>query len=542
MPTYRFFLLMLIIVFCSNISAQNTFQKTYGTINGNQGNSVIITDDGNYAVAGWYDASGLFSAEFYLLLLDTNGDTLWTRTYGEKADTSANGFVLNGNGNEGHNLIQTSDGGFLFVGERHEIGGGINSTSDAFVVKIDDQGELEWSRLYGANENEYGYAAVQTADDEYVIGGFAEDIGAGLRDMLLFKTNTFGDTLWTKIYGGFTIDAAQDLQATPEGGYILAGQTFSYGAGDSDVFIIKTDGQGDVIWQKAYGGSEFDLANSIAPTNDGGYIIAGEAESFGAGDADCYLLKIDSDGNLEWSKVFGGDNFDSAKSVVQTSDGGYILTGYTRSFGNGGEDFYLIKTDEQGNYLWAKTFGGNQDETAQSIKQTTDNGYILTGYTRSFGAGANDVFLVKTDSMGNSECDQLAEGTLSETPNTIETIANAITNQGLPVNQRPTISGFTSTTILDDPCIDYSSTKENNTITIRLSPNPTSDFLTIESNDEQLPLNKEAIIYDVLGQTVFSTTLNNTSERIDVSKLSSGIFFLSIPVEGGWKVHRFVKN
>jgi hypothetical protein len=537
MNIYRFCLSILFAVFFNNLSAQTIFQNTYGSVNGNQANTVILTNDGGYAVAGWYDAEGLFSAEFYLLVLDAAGDTLWTRTYGAKVDTSANGFVLNGSGNEGYNLIQTSDNGFLFVGERHEISGG---TSDAYAVKIDEQGVLEWSRLYGGDDNEYGYAAAQTAEDEFVIGGFIETSGAGLRDMLLFKTNTFGDTLWTQIYGGPSIDAAQDMQATSDGGFILAGYTFSYGAGDSDVYIVKTDEQGDILWQKTYGGTLNDLANSIALTSDGGYIICGESESFGAGASDLYLLKIDSGGNLEWSKTFGGDGFDSGKSVVQNSDGGYIMTGYTRSFGNGGEDFYLIRTDAQGDQLWAKTFGGNEDETAQSVKQTLDDGFIITGYTRSYGAGALDVLLIKTDEMGNSECDKIAEGSLTESPTTIEGTTDAIINQGMPVKQRPTLTGFTNT-IITDAC-DPVSTNENNKVTFSISPNPSSQFLTITMGNEHIVINKEIVIYDMLGQTISAQTLDKRTETIDISKLPSGVFFLSVSVEGGWQVAKFVKE
>lgn len=542
MYIYRFCLSILCLIFFGSLSAQTTFQNTYGSINGNQANTIILTNDGGYAIAGWYDAEGLFSAEFYLLVLDASGDTLWTRTYGSAVDSSANGFVLNGSGNEGYNLVQTADNGFLFVGERHEGAGGPASTSDAYAVKVDAAGVLEWSRVYGGDENEYAYAAAQTEDDEYVLAGFTESSGAGIRNMLIFKTNTFGDTLWTQIYGGPTIEVAKDMLVTSDGGFILAGQTFSYGAGDSDVLIVKTNGQGDILWQKTYGGTLFDLANSIAPTSDGGYIICGESTSFGAGEADLYLVKIDSDGNLEWSKTFGGDNFDSGNAVTQTSDGGYIASGYTRSFGNGGEDYYLVRTDAQGNQLWAKTFGGTEDDSAQSVKQATDGGFVVAGYTRSFGAGALDVFLVKTDEMGNSECDRTAEGSLMNSPVSIEGNSTLIIDQGMPVKQRPTLTGFTSTIIGEDPCDIDVSTKENNTVTFSLSPNPSSQFLTIKMDSKHIVRNTITIIYDILGQKVLAQTLNQGTETIDISDLPSGVFFLSVSVGGGWQVSKFVKE
>ena len=191
----KLFFIFLSLCVVTGLSSQSVFQKVFGSTNGSQGNAIISTTSGGYAIAGWYDVSGLFSAEFYLVNMDAAGDTLWTKSFGKRADTTS--FAQNGSGNEGYHVVQTMDGGFLFVGERHEIAGG---TSDAYAVRINPPGELLWSRMYGGDDNEYGVSVVQSADGNFVIGGFTETFGAGIRDMLLFKIDAEGDTMWTKTY------------------------------------------------------------------------------------------------------------------------------------------------------------------------------------------------------------------------------------------------------------------------------------------------------------------------------------------------------
>jgi hypothetical protein len=154
-------------------------------------------------------------------------------------------------------------------------------------------------------------------------------------------------------------------------------------------------------WNKTYGGTDTDYGYSVVQTSDGGYAITGYTYSFGAGGTDVYLVKTDANGNIQWSKTYGGTDTDVGYSVVQTSDGGYAIAGYTLSFGAGGSDVYLVKTDSLGNMVWSKTFGGTGADHAYSVVQTADGGYAITGYTYSFGAGGYDVYLVKTDVYGD---------------------------------------------------------------------------------------------------------------------------------------------
>jgi uncharacterized delta-60 repeat protein len=214
------------------------------------------------------------------------------------------------------------------------------------------------------------------------------------------STTPSTQTVWQKTYGGSGDDYAYSIQQTTDGGYIVAGWTSSFGAGNYDFYVIKLDANGNKVWEKTFGGSSEDRAYSIQQTTDGGYIVAGWTYSFGAGIYDVYIIKLDADGNKVWEKTFGGSGWDEAFSIQQTTDGGYIVAGWTSSFGAGWEDVYIIKLDADGNKVWEKTFGGSGWDEAFSIQQTTDGGYIVAGYTD--GAGNTNVYVIRMDICSNT--------------------------------------------------------------------------------------------------------------------------------------------
>ncbi len=308
----------------------------------------------------------------------------FTKTYGGWSYDSAT------------SVQQTSDGGYIVAGGTSSFGAG---GYDAFLIKTDANGNVIWAKTYGGTGEDAAFSVQQTSDGGYIVAGYTGSFGAGLDDIILIKTDANGNVQWAKTYGGIYSDYAYSVQQTSDGGYIVAGYTYSFGAGGPDIFLIKTDANGNIIWAKTYGGTG-EYARSVQQTSDGGYIVAGNTSSFGAGYYDIFLIKTDANGNVQWAKTYGGIYPDSATSVQQTSDGGYIVAGFTYSFGAGG-DIFLIKTDANGNIIWAKTYGGTNQDFARSVQQTSDGGYIVAGGTYSFGAGGADVFLIKTDANGN---------------------------------------------------------------------------------------------------------------------------------------------
>jgi len=301
-------------------------------------------------------------------------------------------------GDGAYSIVQTKDGGYIVSGYTDSFGAG---GRDVWIIKLDRNGNKIWSKTFGGKSWDEAHSIVQTKDGGYILSGETYSFGAGKSDVWIIKLDRNGNKIWSKTFGGKNWDVAHSIVQTKDGGYVVSGDTGSFGAGGGDGWIIKLDRNGNKIWSKAFGGKNWDVAHSIVQTKDGGYIVSGYTDSFGAGGSDGWIIKLDRNGNKIWSKTFGGKKWDVAYSIVQTKDGGYIVSGYTKSFGAGGRDVWIIKLDRNGNKIWSKTFGSKKWDVAFSIVQTKDGGYIVSGETYSFGAGRGDVWIIKLDSKGN---------------------------------------------------------------------------------------------------------------------------------------------
>jgi len=261
---------------------------------------------------------------------------------------------------------------------------------------------MQWNQTYGGSGRDDAYSVIQTSDGGYAISGWTDSFGAGGPDAWLVKTDQIGNMQWNQTYGGGNWDySSEGLIQTNDGGYALAARTRSFG--NYDLFwLIKTNSNGDLQWNKTFGGTGQDIATDVVQTTDGGYALVGYSQSFGPGPYAAWLIKTNSNGESQWNRTYGGVNTDIANSVVQTRDGGFLMAGRTDSFGAGGEDFWLIKTDSNGIAQWNQTYGGTDAETAGCAIQTSDGGYAISGWTRSFGAGGYDFWLIKTDQAGNA--------------------------------------------------------------------------------------------------------------------------------------------
>ena len=394
-------ILLLFIVASTKIAKGNIeWEKTFGGSEWDYGYYVQQTTDGGYIIAGQTrfletdpNKTG-FVDNIFLIKTDTQGNTLWERTF----EDSRPGI--------GNCVQQTTDGGYIITGTKDE--------HKVYLIKTDSNGETLWEKTLVGGDRYYGHSVQQTTDGGYIVTGlkhiFVETgIYPTKEDVYLIKTDSNGNMLWEKTIGGSDSDMGNCVQQTSDGGYIILGSTYSYGAGNEDVYLIKTDPNGNTLWERTFGSSEWDFATSIQQTSDGGYIIAGDIRhiNYNVSDPDeyifyCgfYLIKTDSNGEKIWEKTFEGDNSysDYITSAQQTTDGGYIIANSKEPYGAGESDIYIMKTDSNCEKIWEMTVGGIDDDMGKSIQQTTDGGYIIAGSTYSYRAGKSDVYLVKLSS------------------------------------------------------------------------------------------------------------------------------------------------
>ena len=272
------------------------------------------------------------------------------------------------------------------------------SNNEIISVEFNNiQAKNVFAKIFVGSSTESGESVQQTTDGGYIFIGYKNS------DVYLVKTDSVGVLDWNYTFGGSSNESGESVQQTTDGGYIVIGYTASYGAGAYDFYLVKTDSSGVMDWNKTFGGSSSEYGDSVQQTSDGGYIVAGCTLSYGTGGYDFYLVKTDSSGVMDWNKTFGGSGNEYGKSVQQTSDGGYVIAGSTGSYGAGGSDVYLVKTDSSGVMDWNYTFGGSNGDYGYSVQQTTDGGYVVAGITNSYGLveGSTALFVFKTDSQGN---------------------------------------------------------------------------------------------------------------------------------------------
>ena len=296
----------------------------------------------------------------------------------------------------GYSIVQTADSSYIILG---------STGNDILLFKADRKGTEQWSRVFGGSQYDEARHIQQTSDGGYIISGTTKSYGFGGSDIWLIRTNSQGDSLWTKTFGGTGLELGADVQILEDGGFILLGSTESFGNGSSDIWLIKTDSQGETTWAKTFGDNSSDYGKSILKTPDDGYIIRGVTESFGYGNTALVLIKIDSTGNKIWDNAFGGSNGEGGNALRETNDGGQILICHSYVHENSAYDIRLIKIDSNGSVDWDKTFGGITHNYGFSVLQAFDGGFALTGSIDILGGGddnLSDLWLIKTDPEGNT--------------------------------------------------------------------------------------------------------------------------------------------
>ncbi len=317
----------------------------------------------------------------------TGSDALWIQIYG-------------GAGSEwGHSVIECTGGGFALAGHTNSLGSG---DRDAWLIRTDANGNHQWNQTFGGADRDESYFMVECTGGGFALAGFTYTFGAGASDAYLIRTDSTGNQQWTQTFGGPARDETIPVVECSDGGFALGGYTYSFGAGGSDVWLLRTDSNGNHLWNQTFGGANNDEAWGMAPCVDGGFVLVGITESYGAGDSDIYVVRTDSNGALQWNQSYGGSDEEWGVSIAELSNGDFIISGRTESFGAGFGDAWLIRTDSTGNALWNRTIGGTLDDMGQGVIECSDGGFALICETQSHGAGSYDAWLLRIDEDGNT--------------------------------------------------------------------------------------------------------------------------------------------
>ena len=516
----------LLVVFSAH--AQQ-FQRLYGGVNQEISLVAFPAPSGGIYFLGATTSAGLGVADPSLMKLDDDGQVLWARTIGEVYYDVAGAMTL------------ATDGGLVCAGSTKSFNG--NTLDDLYFFKVDSLGDMVWSKTFSAGDLDVASAVLRTADGGYAITGFTR-IG-GVNHILLIRTDVNGDTLFTRIYGGTDSNQGVEFFETTDGGFVITGKTFTQSIGESDILLMRTDAAGNILWTKSFGGPWWDEGAGIIQLADGNFLLSGSTVSFGQGNFDMLLVKTDSTGSILWSKTYGGPNTDAIYTAREKSDGTIVTSGYSNSMGYGfemrlasgeqtqggdrGDDstnVILMKVNADGDTIWTRSYGDGAKDEAFHFSIMPDGGYLIPGVSTSYTSATDStqMLVIRTDTLGYSGCHEQDAHPVIDTTNFLI--------QTLTLNES---SGFTElvvtsisqpwNVVAEDACL-YAGKNELSENHLMIYPNPASGIIHIENNSgfDKIEL------YDLLGEIIFSKTLSTQSleTSVDISENVSGIYFLKV--------------
>lgn len=518
----KYLLFLLLFVFNSSVAfCQLNFHHLIGGSDHDRAQTIFNSFDNGFIINGASFSFGAGNVDATLIKTDIFGQIIWSYAYGTSVYDNSE-FA-----------IETSNHDILCVG-RSNVQSGFPTA--AIIFKTDSAGHLLWSKSYGGTGNDNLVQVIETSDNGYAAVGYSASLSSGFSDILLIRTDVNGDTLFTRSFGSVEREDGLSIIQLPDNGFIISGRqiTFPGGKQESDGLLLRTDASGNLSWTKQYGDSLWEELTSVRLLPDNGFILTGSTSTFGAGNYDILLMKTDSNGNFQWSKTFGNSYTDAGYDIHITDDFSFIISGYTESLGyghkNGGDsaNIFLMKTNINGDLQWMETYGdGLQDEAFRSAK-ANDGGYVISGFTNNylFNDSSQMVF-IKTDSMGLTGCHE-------ERVNPIDSIigmpfqsVNFIQSSGISYNTFVlTETSFNPSN--DDACLftnlNLNVSEENK---INIYPNPFNNQIEISIDKEFSP---EGVlkVYDTYGKIVKSANVNYNPVVLDMEELESGIYFASL--------------
>ncbi len=479
-------------------SQQTTFQKIIGT----------YAYDAHKVVKGnGYVFGGISSKLWppnqrnsYVVRTDVNCDTLWTSCWGGTIGSCDQQYI--------NDLSPLSDGGVLANGGKGVCG---DTTKGGTIARLDANGNVKWAKSFSRNCDPY--PCLQSSDGNFISGGYISAAGTGFngpKDAYMSKIDSAtGDTIWSRSYGGAgNTNWFYHILQTSDGGYLAAGETNSFGQGGLDIYLVKTDANGNLMWSKTYGTAAFSesaFGHCLQATSDGGYILAG---SSGATQG-IFLMKVDAGGNMSWAKYYDGSY---AHAVRQTPDGGYILTGEGKGYA------VLIKTDGSGNVHWSKSYGAGQEQ-GLILELASDGGYIAGGTTKSWGQG---LYIVKTDSVGHSGCNETSPVITSSVAPFIAATAATQVTKGPNTVSYPFLFGRGATITNLCSTVGVPEFPANtNAGPVIVYPNPGAGMFNLKGG-----LSFQYTVYTILGELVWSSKVATDLYQLDLRGYANGIYLL----------------
>lgn len=384
--SFRTPIISLLALFCMvhfGMTQAPVWEKVFGGNQDDACHDIQMTADSGFVMAGWSKSYGNGDKDLWVLKVDANGAEVWSQTFGGTVD------------DVGTQLLVLPSGELLVAGYTG------NANINALLVKFDQNGALIWSETYGGNGADYAYDLSQTQGGGYILTGLTTSYGNPAGDVFLVKTDAAGIEQWATGVGAFGIDLGNGVVQTPDLGFLVTGFTTSTPFGDKDLYLLKTDAFGDTLWTRRFGGYGNDYGQALVKTG-GDFALLGYTAPLASNLSDLYLLKVDDQGNELWSQTYGGNGDDKGYALATTADGGYILTGYSASFGQANGDVYLVKTDGNGFEDWSTSYGGSQGDKGLGVIQTPDLGYAVAGY--KLAVSDLDGYVLRLDSLGQS-CD-----------------------------------------------------------------------------------------------------------------------------------------
>jgi hypothetical protein len=429
----------------------------------------------------------------------------------------------------GKSVIQTKNSNYVIAGSTGSFG---TNNADVYLFKTDSLGNIIWSKIIGGSNLEGANDIIEANDSTYFLCGYTNSKGAGGYDGYLIRTDSAGNKTWETTVGGNDWDFLYSLTKTSDGNYAAVGETYSFGGGNNDGLLVKFNDT-DTLWTKWFGGANNEILRSVINTLDGGLMLLGETSSYGAGMRDVWLIKTNINGDTIWTKTFGGIKDDWGNAVIQTADSGFAIAGATYSFNNGDKDYYIIRTDKNGNMLWYQNYGLSGDDEAMDIVERQNGNLTFVGNTRSIGSGENEIHLVKVNSGGwfidgpsfGSYNDDIASG-LIQTNDASYAIIGSTENFSMGMYDvffiKTDSLGYTNNFDVDtihDPMSINNFIIQNKYI---IYPNPvvSGNKINIIQNDKRFNTSDRIEIFDIYGRLLL-----NIKENQSIINLPTGIYY-----------------